>query len=174
MTDTCCQHGRGDSRRRAAYGPDFGFRPAHVASRVVPKPPAPFRDQIRDVVQRVCDRRGLSREKLAVALKVHRNALMLAAYKAEIGLELVERLAREAGLTSEELVSLELAWFRARAEKADGKARSRTAAAVENLVAHIEHLEGFLRKKGLLDEALGGARSGGPLRADARRRLRGD
>jgi transcriptional regulator with XRE-family HTH domain len=130
-----------------------------------------FRDLIRSAVQRVCDAHGESREQLADRLGVHRNAIMLAAYRAKIGLDLVERLAREAELSPDELAQLELAWFYARAKPSADRGEDNTFARLKPLLDLLAQYEHFLKTRGIL-EAFRNETDGGAFVQDLRKRLR--
>ncbi len=138
---------------------------------VVRSSPPLFRDLIRQVVQRVCDARAESREALAARLGVHRNALMLAAYRAKIGLDLVERLAQEAGLTPDELVTLELAWYRARARPSSERGEGSVFVRLKGLLDLLAQYERFLAEHGLAEE-FRRATDGGAFAQSLRKRLR--
>lgn len=74
----------------------------------------PFCDWIRELVRRICDRDGVTRQEVADRLGVHLHSISAAAYRAAIGCELALKLAEMAEASPEERHSIELAWLEAK------------------------------------------------------------
>ena len=70
-----------------------------------------FPECFKALVDRICAREGLTRGVLAKDLGVHIQSLSNAAYRGEIGFDLICRIARRADASPEELHQIEQAWL---------------------------------------------------------------
>jgi len=106
---------------------------------------------MRSTIDRACARLGVSKNGLARVLDVHRNALSLAALKAQVGVELLEEIGRRAGLSLEEMVRLQLAWFEARAFSVHRRAPGREERLLQAIVRQSAATLDFMAERGLLE-----------------------
>jgi hypothetical protein len=106
---------------------------------------------VKVLVDRICEKEGLSRQKLADDLGVHIHSVSTAAYRGGIGVELVERLAKRARATAAELAAIEMAWITMKAQKPRDDALRRALDIIRALMEHTLLVESWLSERGLLE-----------------------
>ncbi len=134
-----------------------------------------FPEWMKILVDRICESQSIIRAELAKRLNVHLNSITIAAYKGEISIQLVEKVAKLAGVTAEELTEIELAWLRLRALRPRDEALRRAFRFIYLLIDEVTAAEDFMSRKGLLEAYLRSRKrtKGRPLDELARDTLEG-
>jgi len=110
-----------------------------------------FPQWIKILVDRICEKEGLTRQELADDLDVHVHSISTAAYRGEVSFDLVERLVQRAKGTAAELTAVEIAWIAMKAQKPRDDALRRALDINRALMDHILLVEEWLRGRGLLE-----------------------
>lgn len=134
-----------------------------------------FGQLMKRLLDRICDEEDLSRPELAESLDVHPQTLSTAAYRGEIGFDLMLEIARRADASAKELMELEVLWLQARSMKPRDEALRRSMQMTQTLFDELERVEEWLNKRGHLDAYLKSRkRRTHPLEERSQRVLDGD
>lgn len=126
----------------------------HVRRKIVEMSERSFAEWIRHLVDRICERDGITRAELARRLGVHLHSITAAAYRGEIGCELALRLAGTADATATECEEIEMAWLLTKAEGRRDDALRRSMKLGRELIDELSAVETFLASRGLLEDYL--------------------
>lgn len=121
---------------------------------MVEKSERSFADWIRLLVDRICERDGVTRAELARQLGLHLHSITAAAYRGEIGCELALRLAALAGATPTECEEIEMAWLQTKAEARRDDALRRSMKLGREALDELSLVEVYLQSRGLFDDYL--------------------
>lgn len=107
-----------------------------------------FAVRFKALVDRICGAEGLSRSELVEDLSVSLHAISTAAYRGEIGFDLVVQVAKRAACTWEEIDALDLAWLRIRAVRSRDDALGRVLRRIDETERHIANIVAYAEGAG--------------------------
>lgn len=109
---------------------------------------ASFPVRFKAIVDRICASEELNRVELAASLGIQVSVLSTAAYRGEIGFELVEKVAHRAGCAWEEIDAIEMAWLRMQATRPRKEALRRALRRIDEKEEHFASIVEFAENEG--------------------------
>ena len=113
-----------------------------------------FPECFKALVDRICAAEGHTRGTLSKDMGIHIQSLSNAAYRGQVGFDLIRKIARRAKATPEEFFEIERAWLSMRTLKPSESPLRRSVKLNAALMEEITRFEGWLKKRGDLDTYL--------------------